>query len=255
VAINTMNDDTQEATSLASLASDPNARVMVFIDGQNSYKSCQRLFGEPHVNPRLLALHLAGPRTVNRVACRFYTGRPNPNIPGEGTKAQRLDRRLEAIRKSGVTVVMRPLRYHWDWGHRESLPRPEAGAPSQTVTLSPWQRPQEKGIDVVMALDVIDFVLTGVCDVAIVCSLDRDLAEIPGALYKLARVVTRPFRLEAAVPVAGGEAIKTMRGFKYTHQITPEVFNLVRDATRYDVPEGDWVLPVLPTELPGPSSS
>jgi hypothetical protein len=67
--------------------------------------------------------------------------------------------------------------------------------------------------------------------------------------------VTRPFRLEAAVPVAGGEAIKTMRGFKYTHQITPEVFNLVRDATRYDVPEGDWVLPVLPTELPGPSSS
>jgi len=65
------------------LATDPEARVMVFVDGQNLYNTCRRTFGHALCNPHLLAEHLAGPRTRHRVACRFYTGRPNPNIPHE----------------------------------------------------------------------------------------------------------------------------------------------------------------------------
>jgi hypothetical protein len=85
----------------AALAKDTNARVMVSIDGQNVYKTCRRLFGKPLVNPRLLAEHLAGARANNPVACRFYTGRPNPNVPGENERTRNLDRRLNAIR-SGI---------------------------------------------------------------------------------------------------------------------------------------------------------
>ena len=59
------------------LATDPDARVMVFVDGQNLYKTCAELFGHPLCHPHLLAEHLAGTRTRNRVACRFYTGRPD----------------------------------------------------------------------------------------------------------------------------------------------------------------------------------
>lgn len=224
---------------------------MVFVDGQNLYKTCLELFGHPLCHPHLLAEYLAGPRARHRIACRFYTGRPDPNIPGERLKVRNLDRRLAAMQKVGVTVVTRKLRYHWDWGHREPLPRSHRWARPQTVTLTPWQRPQEKGIDLAIGLDLIEFVLTAACDVAIVVSLDRDLAEIPHALRNLRRIVDRPFRLEAAVPVEGGRRYpKTIYGFHYTHQITPDVFGLIRDDTDYTVPDHLWTPPELPDRLP-----
>jgi uncharacterized LabA/DUF88 family protein len=233
-----------------ALATDPDARVMVFVDGQNLYNACRRTFGHPLCHPHLLAEHLAGPRTRNRVACRFYTGRPNPNIPHERQRVRNLDRRLNEMSRVGVTVIKRPLRYHWDWGHQEQLPEPGPGVPPQTVTLRPWQRPQEKGIDLAIALDVIEFALVDSLDVAIIVSLDRDLAEIPNALRNLRPVLNRPVRLEAAVPVPSGRADpKTLAGFAYTHQITEEVFELVRDDTDYTVPDAAWTPPMLPRTL------
>lgn len=219
---------------VAALASDPNARVMVFIDGQNLYKSCKEIFGHPLCHPHLLAKHLAGQRTNRPVACRFYTGRPNPNISGETTKTSHLDRRLNMMRAAGVTVLTRPLRYHWDWGHRRVLPKAEPGASPQQVLLTPWQRPQEKGIDLLIALDAVEFVLTSACDVAIIVSLDRDLFEIPQAIKNLKRFIPGPVRLEAAVPVSDTlSQPKTIARFDYTHQITSRVFALVRDDTDY----------------------
>jgi hypothetical protein len=185
------------------------------------------------------------------VACRFYTGRPNPHIRGEAEKTRNLDRRLHAMRQTGVTVVSRPLRYHWEWGHRQSLPEPRRGLAGRRVTLYPWRRPREKGIDLVMALDLIEFVLTDKCDVAIVVSLDRDLHEIPLALRKLRPLIGRPVRLEAAVPVPDGLRYpKTLTGFHYTHQITSAVFSRIRDDTDYTTLDALWVPPTLPTSLP-----
>lgn len=231
-----------------ALAADPSARVMVFIDGQNLYNSCKRTFGVPHCHPRLLAEHLAGPRTVNPVQVRFYTGRPDPNIEGEARKAKHLDRRLHGIRSSNVTVVLRDLRYHWDWGHRERLPAPSPEAQPQTVEMRPWQRPQEKGIDLVLGLDVVEFLLTGKCDVAIIVSLDRDLHEIPQAVRHLSGLLNRPVRLEAAVPVA--KQFRTLKGFAFTHQINQRVFDLIRDDTNYAARDEDWVQPIIPMKLP-----
>jgi 3',5'-cyclic AMP phosphodiesterase CpdA len=232
------------------LATDPDARVMVFIDGQNLYKTCAALFGHPLCHPHLVAECLAGPRTTNRVACRFYTGRPDHNIPGERLKARNLDRRLDAMGRVGVTVVKRRLRYHWDWGHRQPLPQPAPGIAPQAVTMEPWQRPQEKGIDLAIGLDVIEFALTDAFDVGIVVSLDRDLAEIPHALRNLRRLLNRSVRLEAAVPVEPGRTDpKTLSGFAFTHQITEDIFGLVRDDTDYTVGDGLWTPPVLPRSL------
>jgi uncharacterized LabA/DUF88 family protein len=239
------------SAAAAALATDPLARVMVFIDGQNLYKRCRELFGHPLCHPHLLAQYLAGTRTRHPVVCRYYTGRPNPHIRGEAEKTRNLDRRLYAMRQVGVTVVHRPLRYHWEWGHRQTLPRPAPGLPGRTVTLYPWQRPQEKGIDLVMALDLIESVLLGRCDVPIVVSLDRDLHEIPLALRKLQPLIGRPVRLEAAVPVPPGLRYpKTLSGFQHTHQITSEVFDWVRDDTDYTIPDALWKPPSLPPALP-----
>jgi hypothetical protein len=49
--------------AVAALATDPTAKVLVFIDGQNLYKACRSLFGHPLCHPHLLAQHLAGPGT------------------------------------------------------------------------------------------------------------------------------------------------------------------------------------------------
>lgn len=223
---------------------------MVLVDGQNLYKTCKELFGHPLCHPHLLAQHLAGPRSNHRIAVRFYTGRPDHNRPAERTKARNLDRRLHAMGRVGVTVITRQLRYHWDWGHREQLPPPGPKAPPRLVTLTPWERPQEKGIDVTIALDLVEFALTDKFDVAIVVSLDRDLHEIADALRNLRPLIARPIRLEAAVPVRGDRADpKTIKGFRFTHQITPEVFQLVRDDTDYTLAEDRWSPPVLPASL------
>jgi hypothetical protein len=115
--------------------------------------------------------------------------------------------------------------------------------------LAPWQRPQEKGIDLVLALDVIEFLLNDVWDVAIIVSLDRDLCEIPTAISHLRPLLRREVRLEAAVPVAADQPHKGLSGFPVTHQITPDVFELVRDDVDYTVPADRWITPILPLNL------
>jgi hypothetical protein len=158
-------------------------------------------------------------------------------------RARNLDRRLGLMRRHGVTVVTRPLRYHWDWGQLggTSLPTPGPDVPAQQVTLRPWHRPQEKGIDVTIALDVVEHLLTGRCDVAVIVSFDRDLYEIPQTIQNLGGVIARPVRLEAAVPVRdGGGSFTTLPKFSYTHQITRKVFERVRDNTDYTVSDAVW---------------
>ena len=229
------------------LSSDAAARVLVFIDGQNLYKTCKDLFGHPLCHPHLLAQHLAGPRQAHRVGCRFYTGRPDPEK--EPIKTRNLDRRLDGMRKSHVTVVTRTLRYHWDWSPEYVLPRPGPNSLPQEAMLRPWQRSREKGIDLILALDVVELLLTGLCDVAVVVSLDQDLFEIPRALASLRRHIDRPFRVEAAVPVDQRRA-KILEGFAYTHQITREVFEMIRDDHDYAAADEFWEVPEIPARLP-----
>jgi hypothetical protein len=217
--------------------------LMLFVDGQNLLHSCRRLFGSPHCHPHLLAAEMARAHAVRSIGCRFYTGRPDPNR--EPARLQRLDRQLAVMRAAGVTVITRQLRYHWDWGHREQLPRAGVGVPPVTVQLAPYERPQEKGIDSAIALDVVELALLGAYDVGVVVSLDRDLHEIPATLHRLRHLLPRPVRLEAAVPVRAGRA-KTVPGFAATRLITPAVFARVRDDTWYADPAPGWRRPEPP---------
>lgn len=234
--------------AVSALATDPAAKVLVFVDGQNLYKACASLYRHPLCHPHLLAEALAGPRP--HFSCRFYTGRPNPNL--DPTGARNLDRRLNLMRQQGVTVVYRPLRYHWDWSHRgQGVPQPGPNVAPQQITLTPWQRPREKGIDLVIGLDVVEFLVTGICDVAIIVSLDRDLYEIPQAVQNLNRTIGRPVRLEAAVPVPDNQRQpKILPKFSFTHQINRQLFERIRDDTNYTVPPAQWTAPQLPGSLP-----
>ncbi len=237
---------------IKDLATDASARVMVFIDGQNLYKRCQELFGHPTCHPHLLAEILAGPRRGAPVSTRFYTGQPDRSVDEtERRKRQALDRRLASLRKAGITTVTRDLRYTWAWRPSQDeegrLKRPGPTSGPVKVWTDAYRRPREKGIDLAIGLEVIEFALVGSVDVAIIVSLDTDLQEIPKALKRLTHHFPHPIRIEAAVPTSSRQ--KRLAEFNYTHQITREVFERIRDDTNYRVHPNDWVPPRHPRTL------
>ena len=228
---------------------------MVFVDGQNLYKRCEDYFGHALCHPHLLAEHLAGARSPESVSTRFYTGQPDPNVDDiERRKRSQLDRRLAGMRKCGVTTITRELRYHWTWGpaydQRRKLERPGPNAGTVEVWTEAYKRGAEKGIDLAIGLEVVEFAVKGNFDVAIIVSFDRDLHEIPKAMRNVRDFLPKPVRIEAAVPVAltRTSAVR-LPGFSFTHQITESVFQTIRDDTDYTLPKDQWTPPVHPQNL------
>jgi len=226
-----------------ALALDPQARVMVFIDGQYLYKECARVFHHPLCHPHLLAAELTGRRQF--VGTRFYTGlhdpRKNPDLHAA------LERRLQAMQRKGVTYQTRTLQYVWDWGpgleDLRSLPPARPGVAPREIVIGPYERAMEKGIDLFLALDAIDLALTDKYDVAIIVSLDMDLTELPPMLRRFVRYLGMPeVRVEAAVIARPGRRrpqrtpVRILPNFDFTHQITRDMFERCIDKTDYTRP-------------------
>lgn len=71
------------------------------------------------------------------------------------------------------------------------------------------------------------------------------------AAANLSRLIARPVRLEAAVPVPDGQKQpKILPRFSFTHQITRHVFERIRDDTDYTVKDSAWAAPQVPRTLP-----
>ena len=147
-------------------------RVSAFIDYENIRFAAREVFGDPrrdpytfgHVNPlrfgsmlRQLGEKVDPARALTAV--KVYRGRAGPK---SGPRAQAGSARQFTAWESQslVTVRSRPLRYQptaWSMG------KPTA-----------W-RAEEKGIDVMMALDIAIGARDDVYDVAVVASADSDL--------------------------------------------------------------------------------
>lgn len=137
------------------------ANVVVFIDAQNLYNDARRAFcrrTDPaaygQVDPmrlgRLLAAkHPLGadePRDLKDV--RIYRGRPDSTKQPKTYGAHM--RQCAAWEKAGAIVIPRPLRYPHTW---------------------PDDPPEEKGIDVQIALDMVTMAINDELDVALLASL------------------------------------------------------------------------------------
>ena len=147
--------------------------VSVFIDYENTRFGAREVFGDPqrdpytfgHVRPLRLGLLLKqlGEKVDparELTAVNVYRGRPGPK---SGPQAQAGSARQFAAWKSQslVTVRSRPLRY-----------QPTAWSKGRPAS---W-RAEEKGIDVMMALDIAIGARDDAYDVAVVVSADTDLA-------------------------------------------------------------------------------
>lgn len=151
-------------------------RVQVFIDGQNLFKGVNRRF-RGRLHPLLLARELAGDRDL--VGTHYYSGIHDAHE--NRSMYELVRRRHDLIERTGVDVIERTLRYHWEWRvDDDDLPPPwhdNASSPQQ-ARVKRYRGAREKGIDVALALDAVAAALTDDTDVVVVVSRDRDLMEI-----------------------------------------------------------------------------
>ncbi len=141
------------------------SRVIVFVDAQNFYRGARRAFFDDGIDPYRVGQFQ--PRALGELLCsrdpgrslaavRLYTGRPDAYLQPAAYRAN--VRQCQAWERAGCHVFARQLRYPHGWPDNAD-----------------GQGPQEKGIDVRMALDIALLAYRGEYDVAIICSGDTDL--------------------------------------------------------------------------------
>lgn len=141
----------------------PLRRVIVFIDYQNVYKGAREAFdwtNQPgsfgQIDPLLLGQHLISQypdRVLTQV--RVYRGRPSQKRDPRGYAANQ--RQLAVWNQTtDVKPVLRDLRYPPGW---PNCP----------------EKPQEKGVDVALAVDFVRLAIHDRYDIGVVFSADTDL--------------------------------------------------------------------------------
>lgn len=201
--------------------------VVVFIDYQNTYQGARRTYHSPQdphwcgqVDPLELARHLVADSPFDRelAQVRVYRGQPDGKLDPRGYAASR--RQHAAWQNSKlVELKLRPLRYPAGW--------PDAHLEGE--------RPEEKGIDAALTLDVAVMAMRAEYDVGIVFSTDTDLKPVLEFVSELSNEYGRP-RVEVAAWSAAGQhnrrlSIKTRN--LYCHWIDAKTYAALADRTDY----------------------
>ena len=165
-------------------------RAVAFFDGQNLYHHAKAAFGYHHPNydPKKLFDAVCAMRGYRADGVRFYTGRPNQ--VKEPMWAGYWAARLLAMRRSGILVTDRPLRY------RSIDAFDEHGAPIIKEV------PEEKGIDVRIALDVVRLARSNQYDVGVIFSQDQDLSEVANDVREIGADQGRWIKIASAYPTS-----------------------------------------------------
>ncbi len=204
------------------------ARVVVFLDWQNVYNGAREMFctqQAPHwrgqVDPVALARHLAGDSPFDRQLhqVRIYRGQPDGKLDPRGYSASR---RQHATwqRSPLVTLVTRPLRYPQGWPTRSRV----------------GERPQEKGIDVALAIDFVVMAVRKELDVGILMSTDTDMKPALEAVARLTAAQGTRAEVGAwGVPGRHSRRLSIQSRNLYCHWIGEDVYLQIADPTDYSI--------------------
>jgi uncharacterized LabA/DUF88 family protein len=175
---------------------------MAFIDGQNLYQHAKEAFGHHHPNYDPIKLHKAvcDANGWRQTLTRFYTGVPNQTE--SPMWAAYWSNRVIALKRAGVHVTTRPIRYR-----KQTII--ESNGKEETITT-----PQEKGIDVRLALDLVSLARSRQFDIAIIFSQDQDLQEVVQEIYEISKEQSRWIKLVCAFP--SGPNASATRGIDKT---------------------------------------
>jgi uncharacterized LabA/DUF88 family protein len=196
-------------------------RTIVFLDYQNVYRRARDTFhqlSDPSASGQIDPMKL-GQLLVNRdsnrdlVEVRAYRGQPDAALDSKGYGAN--FRQCAAWERAGATVITRPLRYPAGW---------------------PAERAEEKGIDVILAVDFVTMAQRGDYDVGILMSTDTDLKP---ALEEVASLNSNrnPHCEVAAWSAPGMHARRlSISGTRvWCHWLGPDDYKQVADQTNYTV--------------------
>ena len=163
-------------------------RAVAFYDGQNLYHHAKSAFGHHHPNYHTINLFeaICAKNGWTNHGIRFYTGTPDSQHDElwHGYWAKR----LLAMRRAGILVTQRPLRYY-----THEIIGPDG-------TAARVETPQEKGIDLRIGLDVVRMARDNQLDVAVIFSQDQDLAEAVRDLKEISRTSSRWIKAVSAFP-------------------------------------------------------
>jgi uncharacterized LabA/DUF88 family protein len=184
--------------------------VMAFFDGQNLYRHAKDAFGYHHPNYDPVKLHKAicAERGWRPTLTRFYTGVPS-QIESPMWAAYWSNRVL-ALKRAGVAVTTRPIRYHKEkvFDHNGDPVLNDDGT-QKMITV-----PHEKGIDVRLALDLVSLARRKQFDIALIFSQDQDLHEVVQEIWEIAKEQDRWVRVACAFP--SGSNATSERGIDKT---------------------------------------
>lgn len=198
-------------------------KVVLFIDGQNTYRGARESFfsreRQPAVNgqydPMRLGELIAARGGPGEAVCtlsevRVYTGRPDPEKDPR-TYAAHMRQCSDWMRR-GVNVITRPLRYPSEW---------------------PALKAEEKGIDVAIAVDVVSLAVGAVYDIGVVMSTDTDL--LPAIEFVRSRYGGTRQVAVAAWRGAGGNRRLSIPGANiWCHWLGRSDYDAVADFTDYN---------------------
>lgn len=168
-----------------TLTPDPN-RVIVFIDGQNTYMRISECFpGLPKpgrydvIRLAECVTHLAPDRTL--VGIRYYTGIQHSGREPEAYRGR--SKFISTLESAGVVVKRHTMKYADDWVLDKVQPVPNPCCQARFKYLN---RGREKGIDILLALDLVLMANVREYDTAIVVSQDTDIDVAVHAAQELA---------------------------------------------------------------------
>jgi hypothetical protein len=197
------------------------SRVAVYIDWQNAYKSARSAFGlqelpnergnfSPFNLARILASGNGRGADGRLVRVEIHRGLPSNQRDPVGYAANR--RQSAAWMNENPDVViprLRPLRY----------------SPHDADA-----QPQEKGVDVQLAIAMVESVLSDRCDVAVLFSNDTDLMPVVETIVRL----KGPGRIETASWESRDyrTRLRRVRGV-YHHRLSGAVFQRIETPVNY----------------------
>jgi len=195
-------------------------RVVVFVDYQNVYRRARDAFGlhgsfvDGQVDPLSVGHLLASAEEDHElVGVRVYRGMPSPNRDPVGHAATQ--RQIARWRESSlVTVKTRSLNYR------------DQGAP------------QEKGIDVQIAVDFVMLAMQGFYDVGILFSADSDLHPAVEAVGTTAGSSAVRLASWWDRRLGGPRVVKAENQVVFTHVLRRADYDAVHDPTNYAIGVG-----------------
>jgi uncharacterized LabA/DUF88 family protein len=165
-------------------------RVVVFIDGQNFYNECRRIFRHGETHPHLLGEEICGSQFgTDRVLqeVRFYTGIHDSRR--EPLKNSYMQKRIRVMKQNDVTTFSRPLKY----GEEIVEDRGQPG------TYKRMWKGREKGVDVRIALDMVMMAVENKYEIASLASNDSDLEEAINDVFEIRQVAEKWMTVENVV--------------------------------------------------------